>query len=266
MPGSNPKDENLSLRPFSVHHPNMESLLTVLGESPGVHDVMELFGGEGKVVQLSVRRSLVGGRNLDLTTGVDLLSPKDIKALWDYMEKHSPRVVVAGPPCTSFSMWSHINRLRNPTAFEHSRKIGVALATLTAAICEFQLSKGRHFLVENPLPSELWSLPQWAKLRNNPLVCEVTLDQCMVGLCDPDGHPTKKATLLLASHPCLVKRLNRRCQGGHTHVQLAGSTRGIARCKFAQAWPRRMVELIVTGIQELFKLTAVSKIRPHYPV
>ena len=267
MPGSTPHDEDLSLRPFSSHLESMQSVMTVLEESPGIHDVMELFGGAGAVIRLSIRRNLVGGRNLDLSTGVDLLNKTHVRALWDYVHIHSPRIVIAGPPCTSFGQWSHINRVKNPTGFQESRRIGVLLANLTAEVCQHQLSKGRHFFVENPQASELWLLPQWVKLRSQAGVCETILDQCRVGLCDPEGHIVRKSTLLLASHPCLLRRLNLRCQKDHVHVQLAGSALGISRCRFAQAWPRRMVELIVCGIEELFKLTVKPKqsLKQQYP-
>ena len=146
-----------------------------------------------------------------------------------------------------------LNRIRNPAGFEASRRIGELLANLTADLCLYQLEHNRHFLVENPLPSELWSLPKWVRLRAHPSACETTQDQCTVGLCDPEGHLTMKSTKLVASHPCLIKRLNKRCKRDHPHVQLAGNVRGVSRCRFAQAWPRRMVELIVDGIQELFR-------------
>ena len=262
MPGSCPREEDLSQRPFSVHHYDMKSMLVALDESPGIHDVAELFGGEGNVIKLSIRRKLVGGSNMDVTTGINLMEAEHVAALWVYLRTHKPRVVVAGPPCTSFGNWSHLNRKRNPAAFFESRRIGKRLANLTAAVCNYQISVGNHFLVENPRDSEMWLLPMYALLRQSPEVCEVILDQCTVGLCDPDGHLTRKSTLLIASHPCLIKRLARRCQNDHPHVQLAGSTQGVSRCKYAQAWPRRMVELIVEGIQELLSLIQAKA----YPV
>ena len=265
MPGSSPQEEDLSLRPFSAHFDDMQSVLTVLRESPGVHDIMEMFGGEGNVIKVSIRRQLAGGRNLDLTTGHDLSNPAHQRSMWEYLHNHSPFIVVAGPPCTSFSQWTHLNRVRSPVKFAESRRLGVLLANLTASVCRYQLSKGRHFFVENPQTSELWSLPQWCKLRSTPGVTEVVLDQCQVGLCDPEGHVVRKSTLLLASHPCLLRRLNLRCKRDHVHVQLAGSVGGISRCRWAQAWPRRMVELIVCGIQELLKMTKSNHITQQYP-
>ena len=125
-------DEDLTHRPTSSHHQSLESMLVVLDDNPGIHDVMEMFGGEGKVVKLSVRRNLRGGRNLDLTTGIDLTCPEQVAMLWRYMKEHCPRVVVCGPPCTSFGAWSRINRKRNPAAFYESRRIGTLLANLAA--------------------------------------------------------------------------------------------------------------------------------------
>ena len=138
LSGSNAcNEEDLSLRPVSSHHASLESVLVVLDENPGQHDVMEIFGGSGAVIKLSIRRNMSGGRNLDLTTGVDLLQKSHVDMLWQYLFKHRPRVVICGPPCTIFGAWSRINSLRNPAAFYESRRIGTILANLAADVCEF---------------------------------------------------------------------------------------------------------------------------------
>ena len=90
-------------------------------------------------------------------------------------------------------------------------------------------------------------------LRNLSCTVEALCDQCMVGLVDPVGKPTKKATIFLASAECLVRRLRLTCNRMHQHEPLAGQINGIARCKFAQVWPRRLVELLAEGVCECLK-------------
>ena len=253
FPGSDPKEEDLNARPFSEQSPDIHSFLLALDAQPGIHDVCEYFGGQGAVIRLSVRRKLRAGPNFDITCDVDLLNPEHLKAVWSYMQKHRPRVVVGGPPCTAFSAWQHLNKQRNPEGYLQALRIGTRLANLMADIVVFQQHHKNHFLIENPLTSELWRLSSWIKIRNSEDVFETVLDQCMVGLRDPEGHFTRKSTLLVASHPALIRRLQLRCDHSHQHVQLAGSVQGVQRTRWAQAWPRRMVELIVDGIQEVLR-------------
>ena len=84
-----------------------------------------------------------------------------------------------------------------------------------------------------------------------------TLDQCEVGLVDPDGVPTRKSTKFMASAETLVSRLRLRCMGLHRHALLAGSTQGINRCRFAQTWPKKLTELLAQGIIETLSATMV---------
>ena len=114
-----------------------------------------------------------------------------------------------------------------------------------------QLEGNRHFLAENPVSSDMWKLPEWITLQQHPQTCATTLHQCMYGLTDPDGKPTMKPTRLLASHPVLLEDLCTSCDNSHQHETLQGSTRGILRTRYAQTWPRRLVELMVRNIKRL---------------
>ena len=74
-------------------------------------DVVELFGGEGGVGKLCIRRRLRRGGNFDLVTCYDLTKESDQAHIIKYITTHEPLVVVMGPPCTSFGAWSHLNRI-----------------------------------------------------------------------------------------------------------------------------------------------------------
>ena len=148
--------------------------------------------------------------------------------MWKYLA-YRPRVVVMGLPCTSFGLWSRVNRRTNPAAFLRARRIGVKLANLATDVALFQ-QYCNHFVCENPQSSEMWMIPSWRYVLSQP---EIT------------------STILVASNPCLIRRLNLLWDFSHDNIQLAGHANGIVQGKYAQAWPRRMVEMLMVGILDL---------------
>ena len=61
-----------------------------------------------------------------------------------------------------------------------------------------QMKAGGVFLIEHPLTSKAWGLPQMTSLRAHPRVHEVTVDMCMYNLTtEGEGGiqaPARKAT------------------------------------------------------------------------
>ncbi len=152
----NPYESEAPNRPFSTHFDSSSSMLAFLSQHEGAHDVCELFGGKGLCTQIAIRRQLRTGPNWDIVCDLDLEKPEQIAALWQYIETHKPRVIIAGPPCTAFGPWSRLNKTKNPEAYARALKVGMLLASLVAEICEYQLQQHRHFLIENPWGSALW--------------------------------------------------------------------------------------------------------------
>ena len=244
----NPYESEAPSRPTSYHFTDCMSMNAFLSKHEGVHDVFEMFGGKGLCTQIAVRRQLRTGPNWDITCDLDLQQPEQVAALWYYIATFRPRVVIAGPPCTAFGPWSRLNKIKYPEAYARALKVGLLFANLVAEVCQFQLSQGRHFIVENPWGSALWSLPSFVRLLNMPNVAVSKLAQCMTGLKDPQGIPTQKITAFAGSCSEIVCRLEIPCDGSHAHVALAGKVLGIARCKYAQTWTKRLCELIIEGI------------------
>ena len=90
-------------------------------------DVMELFGGEGGVTRIAVRRNLKSGGNLDIVSGYDLSSTAEQNLLFAYIRKFKPLCIVMAPPCTAFGSWSNYNRVHAYNAWHASCKQGKAL-------------------------------------------------------------------------------------------------------------------------------------------
>ena len=133
---------------------------------------------------MAVRRKLKGHKNFDLTCGIDLTDKAEEEALFKHLSSQRVFCVVLGPPCTAFGPWVHVNKSQYGLTKNMRRTLntGTILANLAARVCEFQLSKGRHFIVENPKTSQMWSLPAWQRIISKPGVAVVDCDQCMFGL------------------------------------------------------------------------------------
>ena len=64
----------------------------------GTLDLVEIFGGEGGVGKIGVRRRLRTGENFDLQTGFDLTKAADQRLVLKYLNEHKPFVVIFAPP------------------------------------------------------------------------------------------------------------------------------------------------------------------------
>jgi len=129
---------------------------------------------------------------------------------------------------------------------------------LVAALLVLSFLEHHHvpYLIENPLTSILWCLPEIRHLCEQPHVRTVHTHMCQW------GTRWKKATRFLASRlPVdLVDALGRRCRfinkvcsaTGEPHVHLTGSSRGGAfKTKQGQEYPpalaRQLAKILASG-------------------
>ena len=156
-------------------------------------------------------------------------------------------------PCSSFSrLCVNLNggsrtssKPLGTGALERERR-GNQLARVSVEACKLLYINECFFSIENPVNSLLWLLPGLRYLSKLPGVHKVVFDQCEFGLCFPDSLPTercKKRTMLLTNHPGLA-RLERRCEGGHTHVHAFDSVKTKSgwckRSALAAVYPREL--------------------------
>ena len=190
-------------------------------------DVIQLFGGEGGVLKIAIRRNLVTGQNFDIVTGFDLRNRDHEKALYEYIELCKPMVVIASPPCTAFGKLSQINRVNNYERWKDTRRDGERLGRITATVCEMQHRGRRYYLVENPKGSELFKLKCFQDLKNNlgRFHDQVVFPQCAVGLMNPERTlPLLKETELWANHGSLITHFaNYSAHTRHTDTLKANS-------------------------------------------
>ena len=255
--GSDASEATLKATPATSVTVHADKLLTYLTCSAlaGYVDIVEFCGGQAGVSRLAIRRRLKTGLNADIICGIDLMKEKDRATFIKYVEQHKPLVIIGAPPCTAMCGWSHYNRTMHKETFDKNRKIGENIANLFAKICLLQMTGRRHWLVENPLGSDMFRLKAWLELE--PFAHKVVVHQCLLGLIDQDGTPVRKATEFWASTWVLIYRLD-----GYLcdkkHVAVSGTSKGQDRCDFVKVWPRRLCQLLVAGIEELRRMPKLA--------
>ena len=165
------------------------------------------------------------------------------------------------PSCRAMGPISNVNYIINHEGWLRSYKEDQPHVQFCGEVARRQLSKSRHFMAENPHPSWLLHEPPWPMVCQNPKVCIVTFDQCMLGLRHHrDKKLVKKPTMLVCSAEVLTEPFrNLKCNGRHEHSQAWG--RGLDRL---QVWPWNFAERIVQSIVLLKKW--LRKAEPLYPV
>ena len=223
-------------------------------------DIVELCGGEGLTTFMCHKRHLKTGANFELITGVDLTDPQAQRMVKQYIAMAKPRVVVMGPICGPFGPLGNRNRVLHHEAWLRACETAVPLAQFCGEIARCQLEAGRHFLVEQPFPSNLYLIDPWPEIRKHPKCLRVIFDQCQVGQTS-EGMPVKKPTELVATDEILLRRFSGKiCHNEHQHIQLVGG-----RAAATQRWTPQMCNMIAASIRDLAIKEDRQQHRQAYP-
>ena len=202
--------------PTCRHATNVDEFVSLLTTLPKGLDVVELCGGEGRTSRVAVRRHLRTGDNFDLVTGCDLNDPSQQRKVYNYIKSHKVFCVVMAPTCTPFGNMSHLSKHVHPEAWKEAYKDAAPHGRFCGEVALLQLKEGRHFINEQPDPSDLYDEQPWPEVLQHPRTVTIRWDRCMTGLTS-EGLPAKKASRWVASDPLLIKPFeNRVCPGTHT--------------------------------------------------
>ena len=250
---------------------NLEEACLIATQMPSVEpslDIIELCGGEGLTTYLCHKRRLKVGANFDIITGIDLVNPRTQQMVPEYLSITKPYVVIMSPICGPFGPLGGRNRVLHHESWLKSCEVAIPLAEFCGVIviAQIQMQANRHFLIEQPFPSQLYKVQPWPAIREDSRCLRVVFDQCMVKQ-TVKGWPVKKPTELLATHRILLKRFEHMiCQNHHQHLDLLGGN-----ATFAQKWSWDMCNRIAQSIQDLLvhegriSDTTSSQIKRMYP-
>ena len=209
-------------------------------------EICELFS-RPRVCRSASKMGINSGYSLDIPTvdeitqrSYDFRQTADQTRLWSLLARRSPRVLIASPPCTTFSSLQHLRKTPMPTA---EREEGLLLLEVGIKACLTQLKNGRCFILEHPHAASSWETPGLRRLREHPEVIEIVLDQCMFGLTSRDGNgqtPARKRTRILTNIRAAPMFLERQCDGSHQHVHLLSG-----RAKAAQSYPEALCKAFI---------------------
>ena len=209
--------------------------------------VTEVFTDTELIAAAARRFGLNAGDSLTLKTGWDFLQPSRREAALSVIAATKPEVVILAFPC---GPWSPLHRLNPPPDLAERREAARQLVLFAIEVAELQMNTGRHFMIENPLPSAAWQLEELQAFMNRPDVLSVVVDMCAFNLRAATGELHRKRTRLLTSSQALVSSMmNKKCAGDHEHAPVIG---GSKVTEAAGHYSREFSDAVIRAFMEQF--------------
>ena len=193
-------------------------------------DLLEVYCGPES--QLTHQINRLGGRAIRFTKGDGDLSTKEgIGKLWTWIEMYEPNHIWVAPECRLWGSFAKYNMGRSPTIQEsilRQRKEDVCHLELCNELYLHQVSRGKHFHLEQPYGSEMTKQPQLSDVVTGTL--PAFFDMCQAGkLRAPNlKHFLRKRTQVLTTSRSMHAMLHsQNCTHDHTHQPIQGSVQGL---------------------------------------
>ena len=193
-------------------------------------DLLEVYCGPESQLTHQVNR--LGGRAMRFTKGHGDLSTKEgIEKLWTWVEMYEPNHIWVAPECRLWGSFAKYNMGRSPTIQEsilYQRKRDVCHLELCNELYLHQVSRGKHFHLEQPIGSEMTKQPQLSDVVTGTL--PAFFDMCQAGkLRAPNQkHFLRKRTQVLTTSRSTHAMLHsQNCTRDHVHQPIQGSVQGL---------------------------------------
>ena len=189
--------------------------------------VQEIFTATQRVTAEARRRGHLTGDPLSLETGWDFMRSLDRRAAIAKVKKEKPFFLVLAYPC---GPWSPLMRLNPAVNLEAKREDHLQLIRFALKLARIQLREQRRFILENPIGSESWSLPEVIKFLEEEEAKLARFDQCRFNLRSDTGMLHKKGTQMATSSQAVHDRLHQvRCSRDHVHQPVIGGSKITAK-------------------------------------
>ncbi|CAJ1376426.1 unnamed protein product [Effrenium voratum] len=214
--------------------------------------VTEVYTTTKPILREAARRGHRVGSALSLETGWAL----DRRAARKLIDQEKPYFLAIAFPC---GPWSPLMRLNPAADLAQKQAEGLVLIRFAIQLAKDQLLAGRHYLLENPLTSKAWTLPEMVKFLEEKEAELADFHQCRFGLKNDKGEPHRKATRVATSSPQVREQLHaRRCLRDHQHAPVLGGAKVTVP---AGHYPAPLARAMVKGMEEQFEVD--FKAYPH---
>ena len=210
--------------------------------------VQEIFTATQRVTLEAQKRGHLTGDPLSLESGWDFMKALDRRAAYAKVKREKPFFLVLAYPC---GPWSPLQRLNPAADLPEKREAHRELIRFALSLARLQLRNGRHFILENPLGSESWNLPEIIKFLEEEEAKLARFDQCRFNLRSEQGWLHRKATQVATSSESVHSHLDQvRCTGDHPHQPVIGGSKITAR---AGHYPGQLAKTLVKAMEEEFE-------------
>ena len=217
------------------------------------YKVLEIFTWTMAITMVAATRGWIGQEPVTLPRW-NLREAQDRAAAFQYLVREEPDLLVIAWPC---AVWSPLQFLgpmseeRLSRLMERQQEDRDTFLTLVHDMTQFQRSRGRAHLGENPVPSRAWKEPLIQAAYDGEAYGRA--DMCCYGLRRPDTKQLLKKPTQLAGTPEIVGFCAKRCPGNHDHAHTLGSykqngkTHSIA--EFAGGYTKSFATQVVIGAE-----------------
>lgn len=215
--------------------------------------VLEVFTWTMAITLVAVARGWQGQEPVTLPRW-DLREASDRAAASQHPAREEPDLLVLAWPCTVWSPLQHLGHMseeRHERLMQRQQADRDSFLSLLHDMVQFQRSRGRAHLGENPLTSRAWKEPLIQAAYDGEGMARC--DMCRYGLRRPDTKQRLMKPTRLAGTPEIVYGCARRCdcQGPHAHTlgtfKFQGKTQSVA--SFAGGYTKSFAKEVVCSAE-----------------
>ena len=190
--------------------------------------------------------------------------------LWSWIEQYEPEHIWVAPECGPWGGWNRLNQQKSLHLFDyihHQQQRELIHVKLCAKICAYQVSKGRHFHLEQPVGSCMPQLKEFQEIRQH--TTRTIFDMCQFGLKIPQTERflRKKSQVFTTSQQIVVVLNSRICKNQHVHQRIEGSHRfpglGVQRisrfcASYCQGFAKKIAHEICSHVHSAVSLDQLT--------
>ena len=211
-------------------------------------DLLELYSGAAKPTEKAPHHGLTSLQPFDIIDGYDLKTSKVQQWVNQAIAQFRPLLLMIGYPCTNFCIFNeNLNYHWRMEELHRLRSAERQPLTWVVELCLEQASRGRLYLLENPLRSRLWEEKAVKRLASHSDNIRVVADAGAFGARDVDGYMIHKPHVFYTNSALIATALNRRMCPEERAMCRALQAHHVTN---SQVYPDRMVRSILQALRQ----------------